>query len=106
MRLRVVSGALIMLSFACCLDFDDLTPWGNHATSSIVPAAFAVAERKGGVSGREMIAAVAIGQDIFARTLSNVDWRKDWNMSTVVGVFAGAAAASRILALSREQTAN
>jgi len=91
---------------AHCLDFDDLTPWGNHATSSIVPAAFAVAERVGGVAGKDMIAAVAVGQDLFARLLCNVDWRKDWNMSTVVGVFAGAAACARVLGLPADQIAN
>src|SRR5258706_5465074 len=93
-------------AMAHSLDFDDLTPWGNHATSSIIPAAFAVAERKGGVSGRDMIAAIAVGQDMFARLLCNVNWRKDWNMSTVAGVFAATAACGRLLGLSREQMAN
>lgn len=90
-------------AMAHCMDFDDLTPWGNHATSSIVPAALAVAERRGGVSGKDLIAAIAVGQDLFARLLSNVKWRKDWNMSTVAGVYAAAAAAGRVLGLSREQ---
>ena len=37
-------------AMAHCLDFDDRTPWGAHSSSSAVPAAFALAERKGGVS--------------------------------------------------------
>ena len=93
-------------AMAHCLDYDDLTLWGHHAASSIIPAVFAVAERRGGVSGKEMIAAVAAGQDIFARLRCNVEWRKDWNISPVMGVFAAAAAASRILGLPREQIAN
>ncbi|MGF6700385.1 2-methylcitrate dehydratase PrpD [Paraburkholderia sp. MM5496-R1] len=93
-------------AMAHCLDFDDLTPWGAHATSSILPAAFAIAERRGGVSGREMITAIAVGQDIFARMRRNIDWRKDWNISTVLGVFAATAAAGRLLGLSRTQMAN
>lgn len=93
-------------AMAHCMDFDDLTPWGNHATSSIVPAALAVAERKGGVTGKELIVAIAAGQDLFARLLCNVTWRKDWNMSTVAGVIAGAAAAGRVLGLSRAQMAH
>ena len=88
------------------LDFDDLTPWGNHASSSIVPAAFAVAERRGGVTGKDLIAAIAVGQDLFARLLCNVEWRKDWNMSTVAGTFAGAAACGRVLGLPADQMAN
>ncbi|MCL8011300.1 MmgE/PrpD family protein [Streptomyces sp. AS02] len=93
-------------AMAHCLDFDDQTPWGQHASSSVIPAAFAVAERKGGVSGREMIVAVAAGQDIFARLRCNVGWRKDWNLSSVMGVFAATAAAGRVLGLSREQMTN
>ena len=82
-------------AMAHCLDFDDQTPWGQHAGSSIVPAVLAVAERRGGVAGRDLIAAVAAGQDLFARLRRNVGWRKDWNLSTVLGVFAATAAAAR-----------
>ena len=88
------------------LDYDDLTPWGSHASSSIVPAALAIAERAGGVSGRELIAAIAVGQDLFARLLCNVNWRKDWNPSTVFGVLAATAAAARVARLSLDQTRN
>ncbi|MFP3554855.1 MmgE/PrpD family protein [Paraburkholderia sp. SIMBA_049] len=89
-----------------CLDFDDLTPWGAHASSSIIPAALAISERQGGISGREMITAIAIGQDIFARMRCHVDWRKDWNISTVMGVFAATAAAGRLLGLPQTQMAS
>jgi 2-methylcitrate dehydratase PrpD len=88
---------------AHCLDFDDLTPWGAHATSSILPAALAIAERRGGVTGRELITAVAIGQDLFARLRRNVDWRKDWNISTVFGVLAATAATGRLLGLTADR---
>jgi 2-methylcitrate dehydratase PrpD len=71
-----------------------------------VPAALAVAERTGGVSGRQMIAAVAAGQDLFMRLRYNVGWRNDWNLSTVIGVFSATAAASRVLGLDREQIAH
>jgi 2-methylcitrate dehydratase PrpD len=93
-------------AMAHCLDFDDQTPWGQHAASSIVPAVLAVAERRGGVSGRDLIAAVAAGQDLFARLRRNVRWRKDWNLSTVMGVFAATAAAGRVLDLSARQLTN
>lgn len=89
-----------------CLDYDDQTPWGQHAASSVVPAVFAVAERQGGVSGKDLIAAVASGQDIFARLRCNVGWKKDWNLSTVMGVYAGTAAACRTMGMSAEQTAH
>ncbi|RUX48991.1 MmgE/PrpD family protein [Mesorhizobium sp. M4A.F.Ca.ET.050.02.1.1] len=101
-----LSAALANGALAHCLDYDDQTPWGQHAGSSIVPAVFAVAERQGGVSGKELIAAVAAGQDIFARLRRNVGWKKDWNLSTVLGVFAATAAAARVMSLSPEQTAD
>lgn len=96
----MANGAL-----AHCLDYDDQTPWGQHCASSIVPAVFAIAERHGGVSGRDMIAAVAAGQDIFARLRCNVGWKKDWNLSTVLAVFAATAAAGRVAGLAAPQIA-
>ena len=80
-----VNGAL-----AHCLDFDDQTRWGQHAGSSVVPSSLAVAERRGGVRGADLIAGVAVGQDLFARLRCHVGWRKDWNLSSALGVFAGA----------------
>ena len=105
-RVPALMAAFANGAMAHCLDFDDQTPWGQHSASSIVPAVFAVAERLGGVSGREMIAAVAVGQDVFARLRRNVGWRKDWNLSTVLGVFAGAAATARLLGLTPQTTAH
>jgi 2-methylcitrate dehydratase PrpD len=106
--LKVPAGAAAFANgaLAHCLDFDDLTYWGHHAASSIVPATLAAAERRGCVSGEELVVAIAVGQDIFARLRRHVEWRKDWNISPVMGVFAAAAAAGRVLGLSREQVAH
>jgi 2-methylcitrate dehydratase PrpD len=108
-RLPAVSAAFANGAMAHCLDYDDQTPWGQHSGSSILPAVFAVAERMaardGAVSGRDMIAAVAIGQDLFHRLIPNVGWRKDWNFSTVVGVYCATAACTHLLGLPREQVA-
>jgi 2-methylcitrate dehydratase PrpD len=93
-------------AMAHCLDFDDRTPRGAHSGSSLVPAALALAERKGGVSGRRMIAAVAAGQDLFMRLRYNVGWHNDWNLSTVLGVFSATASASCVLGLGAGQIAH
>ena len=109
-RLPAVSAAFVNGAMAHCLDYDDQTPWGQHSASSLLPAVFAVAERivtdKGTVSGKDMIAAVAAGQDLFNRFRRFVDWRKDWNFSTVMGVYCATAACAHLLRLSREQVAN
>jgi 2-methylcitrate dehydratase PrpD len=105
-RAPALMAALGNGALAHCLDYDDQTPWGQHAASSIVPAVLALAERQGGVSGKEMIAAVAVGQDIFARLRCNVGWKKDWNLSTVLGVLAASASAARILSLPSSEIAH
>lgn len=91
---------------AHCLDFDDQTPWGAHPDSSVVPAVLALAERKGRVSGRDLITSVALGQDLFVRLRCNVQWRQDWNLSSVVGAFSAAAAAAYVQGMSREKIAH
>jgi 2-methylcitrate dehydratase PrpD len=96
-RVPATSAAFANGALAHCLDFDDQTPWGQHAASSVVPATLAIAERAGTVAGSDLISAVAAGQDIFARLRCHVDWRKDWNLSSVAGVYAAAAAAARVL---------
>ncbi|WHO82631.1 MmgE/PrpD family protein [Rhizobium leguminosarum] len=104
-RAPALMAAMANGALAHCLDYDDQTPWGQHTASSIVPATFAVAERRGGVHGRDLIAAVAVGQDIFARLRRNVGWKKDWNLSTVLAVFAAAASASRVMGMSAPRAA-
>ena len=101
-----IMAALANGAMAHCLDYDDQTPWGQHCASSIIPAVFAVAERQGGVSGQNLIAAVAAGQDIFARLRCNVEWKKDWNLSTVLAVFAATASAGRVMGLSTSHMTN
>ena len=105
-KLPAISAAFANGSMAHCLDFDDQTPWGAHAASSIVPSIFAIAERMGGVSGKRLITAVAVGQDLFARLRCNVGWNQNWNLSSMVGAFSATASAAYILGLSAEQTAH
>ena len=60
---------------AHALDFDDNYAYdlqtrkknGGHANITAVPAALAVAELKGSVSGKEFITAVALGVDLMLR---------------------------------------
>jgi len=105
-KVPAVMAAFANGAMAHCLDYDDQTPWGQHSASSLLPAVFAISERVGGVSGKQMISAVAAGQDFFNRFRQHVDWQKDWMFSTVMGVFGAAAAGAKLLGLSREQVAN
>lgn len=105
-KIPAVMAAFANGAMAHSLDYDDQTPWGQHASSSLIPAVLALAERRGGVSGKELITAVAIGQDLFNRLRQHVDWNKDWFFSTIMGVFSATAAAGRILNLTPAQITN
>lgn len=105
---RVPCGAAAFANgaLAHALDFDSQTPWGAHPDSSVVPTVLALADLRGDVTGKQLITAVAIGQEIFIRLRCNVGWHMDWNLSTVVGCFSATAAGASIMQLSAEQTAN
>jgi 2-methylcitrate dehydratase PrpD len=91
-------------------DFDDVHEAAVlHPSVSVVPAALAAAELRGGVTGREFITAVVLGVDLTCRlgmapeTGPNVS-----GMSTTwqCGVFGSAAAACRVLGLDADKTLN
>lgn len=106
-----IMAAYLNGSFAHVLDYDDtIDDLGHHPSAQTVPAALAVAERMGNVSGKEFIAAVAIGGDLGARLSSaptgqlGVDHR--WFPISNFGVFSATAAAGKILRLNEEQMIN
>jgi 2-methylcitrate dehydratase PrpD len=106
-RVPPLMAAFANGSMAHCLDFDDGAPDGNHASSSIVPAVFAAAESRGGITGEEMIKAVAVGQDVFLRIRRSLNkQRLDWLVTTVIGAFSATAAVASVLRLDAHQTAN
>jgi len=105
-KLPAASAALANGAMAHCLDFDDRTPWGAHSGSSLVPAVLALAERQGMVSGKQLLTAIAVAQDIFVRLRCNVLKDHEWNLSTVMGVFSATAGSAYVLGLNRRQVAN
>ena len=92
------------------LDYDDVGA-GGHVSIATVPVAFALAEKHGGVSGREFIQAVAAGTDIHVRlnrAIDIPDWTmaEGWFATQLFGFISGAATAARLLGLTTEQTEN
>ncbi|MBI4333561.1 MAG: MmgE/PrpD family protein [Chloroflexi bacterium] len=61
------NAALAGATMARALEIDDAAEKGMHPSAASVPAALAVAERRGGVSGKELIAAIAAGEDLAIR---------------------------------------
>lgn len=91
------------------LDYDDLG--GGHVSIATVPVALALAEQRGGVSGRELITAIAAGADVMTRLALAIripDWTmtEGWFATQLLGYLGGAAAAGRMLGLNEEQLEN
>lgn len=73
-----------------------------HAMASVLPAALAAAELRGGIAGRELIAALAVGVDVAAGLglASRAGFR--FFRPATAGGFGAVAAAGRVLGLDRD----
>jgi len=77
---------------------------------SVIPAALALAERKGAVSGKDLITAVGVAEEILCRLGVSVARRRSrkslgpWHCGILMGNFGAAAAAARMLDLNADQT--
>lgn len=108
------------------LDFDDVHDLAvMHPAVPIVPACLAVSESLGGVSGKKLITAVALGVDMICR-LALATWpgydplvpetkklafqaervKNGWHLTTVMGYLAVAGATARLIGLDEAQMVN
>ncbi len=108
------AAALANCTMARALDFDDVHEnGGGHINATMVPSALAIAELsqvlKGKVlSGKELIAALALGCDLFLRvrlaagkTASAAGWTSETYAPLAVAAMGG-----RMLGFDREKTLN
>lgn len=98
-------------SMAHALDYDDtLDDGATHIGAGTIPAAMAMAERIGGVSGKQLMTAVACGLDMGGRIAMSAQPKGiivgTWVMPMIGGYFSGTAAAGRILGLDVAQMVN
>jgi 2-methylcitrate dehydratase PrpD len=75
---------------------------GLHVGSSVVPVAIAMAEKVGGVDGKEFLTSLAVGCELAAR-LGWVSQLDGFDPSGTLAVFAVAAIAGRMLRLDSKQ---
>jgi 2-methylcitrate dehydratase PrpD len=91
------------------LDFDDGHTNGSaHPSGAIFPAALAAAQQYS-VSSQQFALAVVMGYDVMCRiaaAMHPASVRRGWHNTPVAGVFGAAAAVSKLLGLSAEQTCN
>jgi 2-methylcitrate dehydratase PrpD len=103
------NAVLVNSTMARALDIDDSMAPGMHVGASSVPTAIAAAELAGGCTGKEFLAAIAIGQDIAARiniATTYEGFEPIWDPTGVCGIFASTVAAGRILRFDSAQMWN
>lgn len=103
-RVPVWLAALANGAMARAIDFDDGHDESmTHPSGIVISAALAMAERKGRVGGRELIAAITLGNEVLCRMGLAIARRPGglkldtWFPSTVFGAFGGTAACSSVL---------
>jgi 2-methylcitrate dehydratase PrpD len=108
-RASIRDAALANGIAAHALEIDDVALWmPGHVGACVCPAALALAE-VGGRSGDDLLAAIVAGYDVACRVgsaLGSDHGRAGWHVTGTAGTFAAAAAASRALQASQEQTRN
>jgi 2-methylcitrate dehydratase PrpD len=92
---------------AHAVDFDDMhEKAGIHANVCVIPAALAMAERVGGVSGKTFLTAVILGNDLICRMGLSIPLMRGWHATTTFGIFGATIASSKILGLDERKMAN
>ena len=104
-RLPCWMAAFVNGSLTHPMDYDDtIDEFVNHPSAHTFPAALAIAEKVGNVSGKEFITAMVLGVDINVRLsaapngLAGQDY--PWFPITTFGVFSATSTAGRLLRLS------
>jgi 2-methylcitrate dehydratase PrpD len=111
-RYPTASAALLNGTLAHALDYDDThLPSVLHPSAAVVPAALAVAEASG-ASGRDLLAAVAAGDELtvrvgmagYDRELGNsIFFDKGLHATSIAGTVGGALAAAMLYGLEEEE---
>jgi 2-methylcitrate dehydratase PrpD len=111
------NAAQVNATMGHALDYDDTGDGPTHPSVVIVPTCLAMAERKGKMSGKEFISAVALGTDMMCRLgqafragmkTAPVSGHPGagWHLTALYGYLASAGVAGRILGLSEEKLIN
>jgi 2-methylcitrate dehydratase PrpD len=105
LRLPAPQAALLNASMGHALDFDDTLDAGGsiHPGVSVLGAVLAMCDSLGGVSGRDVLLAVALGLDVSCRIALASTLDRGWHRTSAMGVFGATAAAGKLLRLTPEQ---
>lgn len=109
-KLPVVAAAQCNATAGHCLDFDDVHEDAiMHPGVISIPTSFALADYMGGMTGKELITAVALAGDMISRMNLGLHPGKPlipfgWHTTTLNGSMVSANLTSKLLGLSLEQT--
>ncbi|GAB1263236.1 MmgE/PrpD family protein [Aurantivibrio infirmus] len=102
-----VQAALVNGALAHALDFEDAHDETlMHPNAASIPAAIAVSEELGNVSGKELITAIAVACDVVCRLASAVEVPLDdfgWYPPPIFNVFGATAAAAKLYGLTERE---
>ena len=107
-RLPAPQAALLNASMGHALDFDDTLDTGGsiHPGVSVLAAGLAMVDRLDGISGQDLLLAVALGLDVSCRIALASTLDRGWHRTAAIGVFGATAAAGKLLGLTAEQMLN
>ena len=109
-KVPALNAAFINATMGHARDYDDSHFLAvAHSGVCVIPAALAVAERRGKTTGKEVITAVALGIDLMSRLGISVGLKSaahGWHNTSVWGIFGATAACGKILRLNEEKMIN
>lgn len=111
-RVPAPNAAQVNATMAHALDYDNGDPEALvHTGCVVVPTCLAVAEQKGGVTGKEYITAATLGTDIMCRlgiaTRPNGNVTgTGWHFTMLYGFLGASVIAGKILGLNEDQILN
>lgn len=91
-------------------DFDDTyDPSPCHPSSASLMTTLAVGQEIGGITGKQVITAVALANDLISRIALAINGRMDaypWFRAPIIGIFAATAACAKVMGATAEQHLN
>lgn len=109
-KASLLEAAFMNGSLTHAVDFDDSAGVDRplvHPTGSCFPAAITMCDYLDGVSGKDLILAIALADDIGIRMADcvngNILWDYDFFPITTIGVFEATVAAAKLLKLDADQ---